>query len=106
MKDDVIGRTSYTVPDSLDGYALARPLGEAHSERSIAQAGLFHDLSLSHGGLQREGYIEAQIRGGVSVKDIKEVYIVGGKPESIVRIQTALGAKGLDIPVKTVEVAP
>jgi len=106
MKDDVIGRTSYTVPDSLDGYALARPLGEAHSERSIAQAGLFHDLSLSHGGLQRGGYIEAQIRGGVSVKDIKEVYIVGGKPESIVRIQTALGAKGLDIPVKTVEVAP
>ena len=106
MKDDVIGRTSYTVPDSLDGYALARPLGEAHSERSIAQAGLFHDLSLSHGGLQREGYIEAQIRGGVSVKDIKEVFIVGGKPESVMRIQTALSAKGLDIPVKTVEVAP
>jgi hypothetical protein len=102
MKDEVIGRTSYTIPDSLDGYALARPLGEAHTERSVAQAGLFHDLSLSHDGFQREGYVEAQIRGGVSVKDIKEVYVVSGKPESIQRIQTALAGKGLDIPVKTV----
>jgi hypothetical protein len=102
MNDDVIGRTSYTIPDSLDGYALARPLGEAHTERSIAQAGIFHDIGPSHSGFQREGYVEAQIRGGVSVKDIKEIYIVGGKPESIVRIQTALAGKGLDIPVMTV----
>ena len=102
MKDEVIARTSYTIPDSLDGYALARPLGEAHTERSVAQAGLFHDLSMSHGGFQRESYAEAQIRGGVSLKDIKEVYIVSGKPESIQRIQTALAGKGLDIPVKTV----
>lgn len=101
LKDDVIGRTSYTVPDSLDGYALARPLGEAHTQTSIAQAGLFHDLSLSHGGFQREGYIEAQIRDGVSVKDIKEVYVLRGKPETIMSIQTALAEKGLDIPVKT-----
>ena len=102
MNDDVIGRTSYTIPDSLDGYALARPLGEAHTERSVAQAGIFHDIGISHNGFQRESYAEAQIRGGVSLKDIKEVYIVGGKPESIVRIQTALAGKGVDIPVKTV----
>jgi predicted RNA binding protein YcfA (HicA-like mRNA interferase family) len=38
----------------------------------------------------------------VSVKDIKEVFVVSGKPESIQRIQTALASKGLDIPVKTV----
>ena len=109
MKDDVIGRTSYTIPDSLDGYALARPLGEAHSERSVAQAGFFHDLSMSHGGLQRESYVEAQIRGGVSLKDIKEVYILKDPTSSshalaVQRIQTALADKGLDIPVKTVAV--
>jgi len=112
LKDSVIERTSYTIPDSLDGYALSRPLGEVHTPKTVGFAGLHHDLTFSHNGLQREGYAEAQVRGGVKLSDIKEIVVVPKykgfegeirieehNPSLAEAITIALAAKGLDIPV-------
>lgn len=106
LKDGVRERTSYTIPDSLDGYALARPLSEKHTTESMTFAGIRHDLSMSHGGLQREGYSEAQVYGGIKLSDIKEIYVVpsdyGSKSvnsSTVSSIKSALEAKGINIPV-------
>lgn len=112
LKENVVERTSYTLPDSLDGYALSRPLGEVHTPATVAAAGIHHDQVISSGGFQREGYAEAQVRGGVKLADIKEIVVVpkykgyDGKTRieehntSLAEaITVALAAKGLDIPV-------
>jgi hypothetical protein len=108
LKDDVKQRTSYTIPDSLDGYALARPLTEKHTFKTLSQAGVHHDLSLSHGGKERESYVEAQIHRGVKVSDIKKIYVMKdekGKTDtkSIKQIKDALSEKNLNIPVESLE---
>jgi len=107
LNDGVRERTSYTIPDSLDGYALARPLSEKHTYESVSFAGIHHDLTTSHGGLQREGYAEAQVYGGIKLSDIKEIYVVpsdyGSKSvnsSTVSSIKSALEAKGVNIPVK------
>jgi len=107
LKDDVKQRTSYTIPDSLDGYALARPLTEKHTLKTLSQAGVHHDLSLSHGGKEREGYVEAQIHRGVKVSDIKKIYVMEEKKgkantTAIKQIKSALAEKNLDIPVESI----
>jgi len=107
LKDDVRERTSYTIPDSLDGYALARPLTEKHTLKTLSQAGVHHDLSLSHGGKEREGYVEAQIHRGVKVSDIKKIYVMEEKKgkantTAIKQIKSALAEKNLDIPVESI----
>jgi len=101
LKDNVVERTSYTIPDSLAGYALSRPLGEKHTTETLGSAGIHHDLTWSHDGFQREGYTEAQVRGGVKITDIKEIYLVGDSAtlEKRENIVAALLAKGIDIPV-------
>jgi|GEM_PF-4829795 len=108
LKDNVKQRTSYTIPDSLDGYALARPLTEKHTFKTLSQAGVHHDLSLSHGGKEREGYVEAQIYRGVKVSDIKKIYVMEEKKgradtKSIKQIKDALAEKNLTIPVESLE---
>lgn len=108
LKDDVRERSSYTIPDSLDGYALARPLTEKHTFKTLSQAGVHHDLSLSHGGKEREGYVEAQIHRGVKVSDIKKIYVMEEKKgkantKSIRQIKDALSEKNLNIPVESLE---
>ena len=108
LNDDVRERTSYTVIDSLDGYALARPLTENHTRATMEMAGLQHDMSPSHGGFQREGYGETQVYGGVKLKDIKAIYVtpVEGKINqwTIDGIQNALEKKGVNIPVLPLKV--
>jgi hypothetical protein len=108
LKDDVKQRTSYTIPDSLDGYALARPLTEKHTFKTLSQAGVHHDLSISHGGKEREGYVEAQIHRGVKVSDISKIYVMQEKKgraetKSIRQIKDALAEKNLTIPVESLE---
>lgn len=107
LKDDVRERTSYTIPDSLDGYALARPLSENHTKETMGYAGIYHDLTVSHGGFQREGYAEAQVYGGIKLSDIKEIYVMPSdygstdvSRSTVSAIQEAIGAKGFNIPVK------
>lgn len=105
LNDNVRDRTSYTIPDSLDGYALARPLTEKHTYETMSYAGLQHDLTTSHGGLQREGYIEAQVYGGIKLSDIKTIYVMpseGTKVNTVTvnSIKNAIASKGLNIPVK------
>ena len=101
LNDNVAHRTTYTIPDSLDGYAIARPLREVHTPATLAAAGLHHDLSLSHGGLQREGYVEAQISGGVKLTDIKSIHLTGRQANDASKeaLIGALKEKGLNIPV-------
>lgn len=106
LNDNVRERTSYTIPDSLDGYALARPLTERHTSESMIYAGIRHDLTMSHGGFQRESYAEAQVYGGIKLSDIKEIYVMPTEYRStnlntatIDSIKNALSAKGFNIPV-------
>ena len=113
LKDEVRERTSYTIPDSLDRYAIPQPLSR-NSKADLINAGAYHDLSSSHGGFQRESYAEAQVYGQVKLKDIKAVYVVPSSdynwdtnkytPRDHVAqaesIRTALTAKGFDIPVE------
>jgi hypothetical protein len=100
LKDEVRSRTSYTLVDSLDRQVLPQPLNKVDT-RSLSFAGAIEDLSPSHGGLQRQGYAEAQIFGGVKISDIKEVYA----PDefSAGRIREALSTKKVNIPVKVME---
>ena len=105
LNDNVRERTSYTIPDSLDGYALARPLSERHTYETMSYAGLHHDMTTSHGGFQREGYAEAQIFGGIKLSDIKEIYVTPSEGKTVNTttvnsIKSAIASKGLNIPVK------
>lgn len=115
LNDDVKSRTSYTIPDSLDRHALPQPLSN-NSRTALINAGILHDLSYSHGGFQRETYAEAQVYGGIKLKDIKAVYVVPSKKwnddgstyqtdakAQASSIQSALSAKGVDIPVTILE---
>ncbi|NDB03719.1 MAG: hypothetical protein EBY38_08685 [Flavobacteriaceae bacterium] len=109
LNDAARERTSYTVVDSLDGYALARPLTEKHTRGTMEMAGLLQDLTTSHGGLQRDSYTESQTYGGIKLKDIKSIYVMPPSTASWLtntvnettmnNIKQALKEKGLDIPV-------
>ena len=117
LKDSVKERTSYTIPDSLDRYAIPQPLSR-NGKADLINAGAYHDLSMSHGGYQREGYAEAQVYGGVKLSDIKAIYVVpdydyvGGKvvykdtKNQISAIRSALKSKGVAIPVEFLAVSP
>lgn len=107
LNDNVRERTSYTIPDSLDGYALARPLTERHTSETMSFAGIHHDMTTSHGGYQREGYTEAQVYGGIKLSDIKEIYVMPTERRStnlntatVDSIKNTLSSKGFNIPVK------
>jgi hypothetical protein len=63
---------------------------------------------LSHGGKERESYVEAQIHRGVKVSDIKKIYVMEEKKgkadtKSIRQIKDALSEKNLNIPVESLE---
>lgn len=107
--DSVKQRTSYTMVDSLDRHALPQPL-HRNDKKSLIMAGLNADATPSHEGLQREGYVEAQIYGGLKMKDVKKIYVTPVKKydeekgayiqtlpeETVKRIKDALLKKGYD----------
>lgn len=115
LNEAVKARTSYTIPDSLDRFALPQPLKD-NSRTALENAGIYHDLSWTHGGKQREGYAEAQVYGGIKLSDIKAVYVVPStkwnddgssyKTDANAQassIKSALSGKGIDIPVEILE---
>lgn len=82
FKDDVKNRTSVTCGDSLyafhDGSLMASPMKKIGAESITSDGSTIQDILRSKNffdAVDILGYIEAQIHGGVSVKDIKSVVI-------------------------------
>jgi hypothetical protein len=83
LKDELKGRTSYTVGDSLDtgvqekpAVAVTAPIKYEGRDGTTTRVGLTtRDWVESGRGEFRPQYIEAQVHGGVSLKDVKVVRI-------------------------------
>lgn len=98
LKPSVSNRTTWTLGDSIQGDA--RPLWSneiAHASRDDligSSGGAFVRRSEFGDLLDRSGYVEAQVHGGVGVRDISHVIVPKGtSPELIGRLR----AKGIDV---------
>lgn len=95
LKSDVRKRTTFTIGDSLRTGRLADNLDAENHD--LTNAG-FYDKAVSTQteGEPTFGYLETQIFGGVSVKDIDTIYAPSIMVENVTKmVRTA----GLDIPV-------
>ena len=77
LNDDVKERTTYTLRDSLLQGSLPQPLSEKVTRNNLVTAGLHARSSYGGSGKHGSEYAEVQIRNGVKVSDIKQIYIVG-----------------------------
>jgi hypothetical protein len=88
LKDDVKARTTMTVGDSLSTHAMPIPMigkvtaAQKYDAAAIQDGGYlrYQAGAFTHERFSRARYAEAQIHGGVSVKDIAEVHL----PESFI----------------------
>lgn len=84
LKDDVKGRTSYTVGDSLDvrgvkAAAVAAPVKYEGRHGETTQVGLTtRDWVKTGQGTSSPNYIEAQVHGKVTLDDVKVIRIPKG----------------------------
>jgi hypothetical protein len=82
LNDDVKERTTYTLRDSLQQGSLPQPLSEKVTRDNLVTAGLHARSSYGSGGKHTNEYVEVQIKNGVKVTDIKQIYIVGRDSDS------------------------
>jgi hypothetical protein len=92
LKESARANTTYTMVDSLDGYAIGQPLTAPATKARLVAGGFYTDVTTSHGGMFRETYTEAQIHGGVKMSDIARIGITGNADPGV--IKTALDSAG------------
>ena len=103
LKDSVRARTTYTIGDSLEGFTGQYKVGGSHSADTAAWGGNL-DAYAKYGvgrtvrSIKWPDYIEAQIHGGVSLKDVAKVVIHTRAvfPGQYDAVRDALIAKGIE----------
>lgn len=113
LNDDVKERTTYTLRDSLLQGSLPQPLSEKVTRDNLVTAGLHARSSYGSGGKHTSEYVEVQIRNGVKVSDIKQIYIVGSQSSDsqdrerrVSEVKNMLSASGNKNLISKVEFLP
>jgi hypothetical protein len=89
----VAGRTTYTAGDSLGLRYMPTKLGEGSWRNALADPRVLgKDIS----GLARQGYVEAQMHGGVMVDDIASVAFRGTTRPDLAERLTAAGFRATE----------
>ena len=113
LNDDVKERTTYTLRDSLLQGSLPQPLSEKVTRDNLVTAGLHARSSYGRGGKHTSEYVEVQIRNGVKITDIKQIYIVGPQSSNsqdrerrVSEVKNMLSASGNKNLISKVEFLP
>jgi len=113
LNDDVKERTTYTLRDSVLAGSLPQPLSEKVTRDNLVTAGLHARSSYGGHGKHTSEYAEVQIRNGVKVSDIKQIYIVGSQSSDsqdrerrVSEVKNMLSASGNKNLISKVEFLP